>query len=306
MMEQDDASEASEEEGKSEWKTLELLRDPHLRAKTAFVCVVMLSVMVVTDTIAFDTQFLKGNFLLNWALLSLVIGPANLLNVLLLNKFGRIWPAAATFAIAGAFCFLAIPADSFLPALASLFTIVANFFIFTAEGLPTHVSHLRSDPWAWTGMAYQLATEEFPTVVRGSGVGLACAVGDVGVLAMPFIVYLNAVSFDVPMLIMGGLCVLGAAAVLALPETKGKALPQALHDGATGHKAPVSPSKTPLLRSFLPLEAGWAALKANFSVCCRWEGDAAEREPLLPPPALSPSPVHCPKPVPLGLPRISQ
>ena len=58
-----------------------------------------------------------------------------LLNVVLLNRYGRIWPLVGSFLLCSSFCVLAIPAGYFRPGLTAAFSIVANFFIFTAEGI---------------------------------------------------------------------------------------------------------------------------------------------------------------------------
>ena len=57
----DSSCSGSEEEGE-EISTLELLKEPRLRLKSLLLCLVFLSVMVVTDTIAFNTENLGGNF----------------------------------------------------------------------------------------------------------------------------------------------------------------------------------------------------------------------------------------------------
>lgn len=74
-------------------------------------------------------------------------------------------------------------------------------------------------------LPYLIASELFPTVVRASAIGIAVGVGKFSLIAVPYFVqYLLFISPIATTSVFSGLCILSAALVLFLPETKNKML----------------------------------------------------------------------------------
>lgn len=79
------------------------------------------------------------------------------------------------------------------------------------------------------GMQY--AAEILPTVVRAQGVAFIHIMGYVASIVAPFVVYLNVISPELPLLTLGVFGIIGGGLCLFLPETLGHELPQTLRDG---------------------------------------------------------------------------
>lgn len=77
-----------------------------------------------------------------------------------------------------------------------------------------------------------MASELYPTVVRGIGMSISGVAGMLGPIFIPLINYLGTESLMVlPLMVMGGLMVAGGLSALTLPETLHQHLPQTLEEG---------------------------------------------------------------------------
>lgn len=129
----------------------------------------------------------------------------------LINRLGRRLPLTVLFLLSGgaSVLYALVPLDmewlSLTLALVGRSTITGAYYI-----------------------TLQYGPEVFPTVVRGQGVALAETLGGVAIFLSPSIVYLGEILTTLPLLVFGGLSVIGGAATLFLPETNGVVLPQTL------------------------------------------------------------------------------
>lgn len=80
-------------------------------------------------------------------------------------------------------------------------------------------------------VTYQLASEMFPTVVRGRAVQLQRLVGDLGGLVGMQVAALAEYNQLLPVTVMGVLSMVASVLVFFLPETVNLPLPQTLEDG---------------------------------------------------------------------------
>ncbi|KAJ8964244.1 hypothetical protein NQ314_005031 [Rhamnusium bicolor] len=78
---------------------------------------------------------------------------------------------------------------------------------------------------------YPFAGELYPTQLRGLGIGTSAYIAGLGLIIIPFITYLGSEMLILPLIIMGGVSVVGGLSGLRLPETLHHRLPQTVEEG---------------------------------------------------------------------------
>ncbi|XP_077552899.1 solute carrier family 22 member 13-like [Haemaphysalis longicornis] len=140
--------------------------------------------------------------------------PVNIFCILALDTLGRRWPNTAFMFAAGFICLIMW----MLKTESAVWTLVmATMMIMAFAG--------------GFNITYQVASEVFPTVIRGRAVLLQRLLGDVGGLVGAQIAALAELDDYLPMLVMGCITLAAGVLVFFLPETMGVAMPQTIEDG---------------------------------------------------------------------------
>ncbi|XP_077554863.1 solute carrier family 22 member 7-like [Haemaphysalis longicornis] len=140
--------------------------------------------------------------------------PVNVFCILALDTLGRRWPNTIFMFAGGLVCLVMwlLRTDSALGTL-----IMATVMIMTFAG--------------GFNVTYQVASEVFPTVIRGRAVLLQRLLGDVGGLLGAQVESLAELDAYLPMLVMGCTALVAGVLIFFLPETMGVAMPQTIEDG---------------------------------------------------------------------------
>ncbi|XP_047493760.1 organic cation transporter protein-like [Penaeus chinensis] len=189
-----------------------LFRTPRLR----IITIVMYFDYLVTGLVYFGLSLSGGNFSTNpflyMALMGLMEVPGNTFVIPIITRFARKTLNIFFFVISGA-ALLALP---FIPAdhawAAVTLAMVGKMSItFTFNIL------------------FLVASEVFPTEVRSRGMGTSLMMSRVGAMVAPFVTEtLSSVCPWAPSVVFGASAVAAGLATLALPETKGVALPNTI------------------------------------------------------------------------------
>uniref|UniRef100_A0A3B3YAB4 Major facilitator superfamily (MFS) profile domain-containing protein n=1 Tax=Poecilia mexicana TaxID=48701 RepID=A0A3B3YAB4_9TELE len=160
-----------------------------------------------------NTSNLHGDPYLNCFLSAATEVPAYIIVLLLLRFSSRRLCQSASLLLGGIMiiCVNLIPID--LPAVSVLLEMVGKFGITSAFCV-----------------LYAFTAELFPTVIRNTAMGCCSTAARIGTIISPFIIYLGFYFRALPYIVMGVMAVCGSGFCFMLPETHGKALPEALSD----------------------------------------------------------------------------
>jgi len=129
---------------------------------------------------------------------------------------------------------------------------------------------------------YIFTSELFPTVVRNSAVGACSTVARLGAGFTGYLAIMSDVTLSItPLLVFGCFSLLAGLAVVLLPETRGKPLPETLNDAVTLLKPPHRPLPAAAVAcaGLRQLMAGGAALSRSDDLHDSWADDAPTPAP---------------------------
>nr|XP_022915749.1 organic cation transporter protein-like [Onthophagus taurus] len=201
-----------EEENSKNYSVLDLFKTPRLRKVTLLLIVIWMAISLTFDGHVRNVGSLGLDIFLTFTIASITEFPADTLLTVILDVWGRRWLAFGTMVLSGIFSILATTVPYGIPS--ATFAIIGRFAV--------NISY---------NIGLQYAAELLPTVVRAQGVALIHIMGYVSSILAPFIVYLANISPSFPLLILGGIGIIGGILALFLPETLGHELPQNLQDG---------------------------------------------------------------------------
>ncbi|XP_065918286.1 solute carrier family 22 member 15-like isoform X2 [Dysidea avara] len=164
---------------------------------------------------------LSDNLYVSCALMGLVELPGLLVCILAVDRYGRKMSLVSSLLLTGIACICSGAVQwisQYLGTTTSTGTIMflslmGKFAVSTAFSL-----------------LYVYTSELFPTEVRNKGLGVTPVAARIGGILAPFVALLNNWSLGLPLIVMGLVPLISGLMSLLLPETKGKSLPDTLHE----------------------------------------------------------------------------
>ncbi|XP_050687344.1 carcinine transporter-like [Eriocheir sinensis] len=187
---------------------------PNMRLKAILITMVWFANETVYVGLSYYGPAMGENEYLSFFLACAVEVPSYLLCWIVMDRWGRRWILGVGMIVGGIFsiCTVLMPED------ASVATLVLYLVAKFAESAAFLI-------------IYPFAAEQYPTEVRGVGIGFSAYVGGLGLVIIPFINYLGTEMLVLPLLIMGVVSAVGGVLAFRLPETLQQKLPNTLAEG---------------------------------------------------------------------------
>ncbi|KAJ0179010.1 hypothetical protein K1T71_005785 [Dendrolimus kikuchii] len=189
----------------------EIFKRPLLRRSFILIILVYMSCVIVFDALIRSVSLIDFDFFVAFSLLSFTEFPSLIVVAFIMDWLGRRWLTIIVMLISSVFSVLSVYVNTGLQSM--ICAIIARFAV--------NMSY---------NAAMQWSAELLPTPVRGAGVSLIHIFGFVAVFVSPYIVYLNTVYEELPMLIVGATALFGAVVAAFLPETSRLDMPQTFED----------------------------------------------------------------------------
>ncbi|XP_074656255.1 organic cation transporter protein-like [Tubulanus polymorphus] len=213
------AQHQKEIETDSEVGVKDVFRNTRLRTYALVSMLIWVSTSFVYYGLTLSSTAMVGNRFLNLFLSGLVEFPAYIVTLFLIERLGRRALASALFITTG----VSILITAFIPkTTASGTSLIA--VSMTCNGIG------KFSISAAYAVIYLYAGEIFPTNFRNRGVGMCSAAARIGSMVAPFSAYVAQIRPWLVAVIFGSVGILNGLLTLALPETRGRPLPQTLAD----------------------------------------------------------------------------
>ncbi|XP_065918307.1 solute carrier family 22 member 15-like [Dysidea avara] len=207
-----------EEESTTSSSVLDLFSFSTICTRTSVMMACWFSASISYYGLSLGANNLSDNLYVSCALMGLVELPGLLVCILAVDRYGRKMSLVSSLLLTGIACICSgavqwISQYNPLIGTTMVLSLTGKFGVSTAFAV-----------------LYIYASELFPTEVRNKGLGVTSVAARVGGILAPFVTLLNYWSLGLPLIVMGLVPLISGLMSLLLPETKGKSLPDTLHE----------------------------------------------------------------------------